>query len=374
MSHYERLLRWALNGWRPVQLLIGTLLLFVFSFIFFGMRKVPVVFFPQGDPNFIYVYLKMPVGTSVDYTDSVTRSIEEKVRKVVGLDNGKTNPIVESMITNVAVGAGDPQSGDRSTRPELGRIQLSFVEYEKRHGVSTKPYLDSIRRVVKDMPGAELSVNQEQGGPPTEPPVNIEVASEEFDDMIKTAVALKNYLDSINVPGVEELKMDVDLTNPEIALTVNRERALIAGISSAQVGTQLRTALFGREVSKIKDGEDEYKIQLRNEELQRKSLSDLLNMNIVFRDNADAGKLKRVPISSLVTFDLTSTVGSVKRKNEKRVITLRSNVLSGYTPTAVNEQLANAIADFKKKPDTVTIKQTGEGEQQAETGAFLLKH
>ena len=76
-------------------------------------------------------------------------------------------------------------------------------------------------------------------------------------------------------------------------------RALIAGISSAQIGSQIRTALFGKEVSKIKEGEDEYKIQLRNEELQRKSLSDLLNMNIVFRDNADAGKLKKVPISSV---------------------------------------------------------------------------
>ncbi len=373
MTHYERLLRWALNGWRPVQLLVGTFLLFIFSLIFFSMRNVPVVFFPQGDPNYIYVYLRLPVGTAVEYTDSVTRSIEDKVKKVVGLDNGKTNPIVESMITNVAVGAGDPTSGDQSTKPELGRIQLSFVEYAKRNGVSTVPYLDSIRKAVKDIPGAQLSVDQEKGGPPTEPPINIEVGSDEFDDMIKTSVALKNYLDSINIPGVEELKMDVDLTNPEILLTVNRERALIAGVSSAQIGTELRTALFGKEVSKIKEGEDEYKIQLRNEELQRKSLSDLLNMNIVFRDNADGGKLKRVPISSLVTFDLTSTLGSVKRKNEKRVITLTSNVLSGYTPTAVNAELARAIADFKKKPDTVTIRQTGEGEQQAETGAFLFK-
>ncbi|MEO6453945.1 MAG: efflux RND transporter permease subunit [Ginsengibacter sp.] len=373
MRHYENLLRWALKGWRPVQLLIGTLLLFVFSLMFFYVRKVPVVFFPQGEPNFIYVYLKLPVGTSVEYTDSVTHIIEERVKKVVGLDNGKTNPVVESMITNVAVGAGDPQSGDRSIRSELGRIQLSFVGFEKRNGVRTKPYLDSIRNVIKDMPGAQLSVAQEQGGPPTEPPVNIEVASEEFDDMIKAAVSLKNYLDSINIPGVEELKMDVDLTNPEISLTVNRERTLIAGISSAQVGSQLRTALFGKEISKIKEGEDEYKIQLRNETLQRKSLSDLLNMNIVFRDNADGGKLKRVPISSLVTFDLTSTVGSVKRKNQKRVITLRSNVLTGYTPTDVNQQLATSIAEFKNKPETVTIKQTGEGEQQAETGAFLFK-
>jgi multidrug efflux pump len=71
--------------------------------------------------------------------------------------------------------------------------------------------------------------------------------------------------------------------------------------------------------------------------------------------------------------DYTSTLGSVKRKNQKRVITLKSNVLNGYTPTAVNQQLAQSIANFKKIPDGVTIKQTGEGEQQAETGAFLGK-
>jgi multidrug efflux pump len=372
MGHYESALRWALNGWKPVWLLLATFGLLIFSLLFFGLRKVPVVFFPSGDPNQIYVYMKLPVGTSVDYTDSITRQLETGVYKVLGMENGKPNPVVESVITNIAVGAGDPMSGDRSTRPELARIQVSFVEFEKRHGTSTKPYLDSIRAVVKGIPGAELSVNQEQGGPPTEPPVNIEIASEDFDDLIKTAAALKNYLDSINVPGVEELKMDVDLTNPEITLSVDRERAMIEGVSTAQIGMQIRTALFGREVSKIKDGEDEYKIQLRNNEVQRKSLGDLLNMTISFRE--PTGSIKNVPISSLVKVDYTSTLGSVKRKDQKRVITLTSNVLlsQGYTPTAVNEQLATYIERFKK-PDNVTIRQTGEGEQQAETGAFLGK-
>ena len=313
------------------------------------------------------------MGTSVDYTDSVTHILETRVNNVLGITKGKTNPMVESVITNVAVGAGDPTSGDRSTRSELGRIQISFVQYEKRDGKRTRPFLDSIRNVLKGIPGSEISVDQEKGGPPTDPPVNIEVASEEFDDLIKTAVNLKNYLDSINTPGVEELKMDVDLNNPEITLTVDRERALIAGVSSAQVGLQLRTALFGKEASKIKEGEDEYKIQIRNEKMQRNSLSDLLNMEIVFRDMASGGQVKRVPISSIVKVDLTSTLGSVKRKNQKRVITLRSNVLSGFTPTAVNTELTKSIEAFKKKPDGVNIKQTGEGEQQAETGAFLLK-
>jgi len=169
--------------------------------------------------------------------------------------------------------------------------------------------------------------------------------------------------------------MDIDLNNPEITLSVNRERAMIEGVSSAQIGQQLRTALFGREVSKIKEGDDEYKIQLRNLEKQRKSLTDLLNMNVVFQDMASGGQLKSVPLTSLVNIDYTSTLGSVKRKNQKRMITLTSNVLTtkGYTPTAVNQELARYIADFKKKPEDVTIRQTGEGEQQAETGAFLGK-
>lgn len=376
MGHYETSLRWALKGWRPVHLLIGTFVLLILTFVFFAVRKVPVVFFPGGDPNQIYVYLKLPVGTDVEYTDSVTHTLESKVYRVLHMDkdskgNYTENPIVESVISNVAVGASDPNSGDRSTRPEMGRIQVSFVEFEKRHGVATKPILDSIRQAIKGIPGAEISVDQEQNGPPTEPPINIEVASEDFDNLIKTSVSLKNYLDSIQVPGVEELKMDIDLTNPEISFTVDRERALIEGVSTQQIGMEIRTAVFGREVSKIKDGEDEYKIQLRNLEGQRKNLADLLNMNITFREAT--GSVKHVPISSLVKVDYTSTLGSVKRKNQKRVITLRSNVLSGYTPTAVNQVIAGHINNFKKKPDDVNITQTGEGEQQAETGAFLGK-
>ena len=372
MRRYESALRWALNGWKPVWLLLATVGLLFFSIAFITVRKVPVVFFPSGDPNQIYVYLKLPVGTDVDYTDSLTRTMENKVYKVLGMENGKKNPVVESVITNVAVGAADPTSGDRSTRPERGRIQISFVEFEKRNGVSTSPYLDSLRAVMKGVPGAEISVSKQQNGPPTDPPVNIEVASEDFDALTKTAVSLKNYLDSIRVPGVEELKMDVDLTNPEISFTVDRERALSEGVSSAQIGQAIRTALFGREVSKIKEGEDEYKIQLRNNELQRKNLVDLLNMNIAFRDMATGG-FKSIPISSLVKVDYTSTLGSVKRKDQKRVITLASNVLEGFTPNQVNEVLKGYIDNFKKKPDNVTIKQTGEGAQQAETGAFLGK-
>lgn len=377
MSHYENLLRWVLKGWRPVWMLLGAVGLLFLSVFAFVLREPATVTFPSADPNQIYVYLKLPTGTRVEYTDSVTRVLEDRVYKVLGMDPAKNvnNPIVESVITNVAVGAADPNSGDRSTRSELGRIQVSFVEFEKRHGKSSAPYLDSIRAAMKGIPGAEISVDKEANGPPTEPPVNIEVASEDFDNLIQSAVALKNYLDSIQTPGVEELKMNTDLQSPEVSLRVNRERAMAEGVSSAQIGMQIRTALFGFEASKIKDGEDEYKIQVRNNELQRHSLVDLLNMKVSFMDMS-SGQFKSVPISSLVSYDLTSTLGSVNRKNNKRVITLRSNVLlsQGFTPQGVNAELAKHITNFSRTlPPGVTIKQTGEEEQMQETSAFLGK-
>ena len=378
MDLYETGLRRALNGWRPVKLLIGTFVLLILSFVILGISvstgRVGIEFFPKGDPNQVYVYLKLPSGTNVNYTDSITRVLEAKVNKV--LDNDKTkNPLVESIISNVAVGAGDPMRGDRTTRSELGRIQVNFVEFEKRHGKSTQPYLESLRNELKGVPGAEISIDQEASGPPTDPPVNIEIQGEDFDNLVKTAVGLKNYLDAAQIPGINILKMDVDLQNPELTLTIDRDRALAEGVSSAQVGMQIRTALFGKEVSKIKDGKEEYKIQLRSEELQRNNLVDLLNMRLSFRDMAAGGMVKNIPISSLVKVEPTTTLGSIKRKDQKRLIQLSSNVLmdKGYNPTTVNAAIAQYISNFKGIADGVTVKQTGENEQQLETVAFLGK-
>ncbi len=376
MQKYETLLRWSLKGWRPVWIVVGLFGLLVSSFMIFGAAvgsgRVPIVFFPSGDPNFVYVYVKLPVGTDVKRTNEIVMDLEKRVYDVLGMVKGQTNPLVESVITNIAVGASDPNSGDRSTRAELGRIQVSFVEFEKRHGKSTKPYLDSIRAAIKGIPGAEISVAQEQNGPPTQPPVNIEISGENFETLTKTAVALKNYLDTNRVAGIEELKMDIDLTNPEISVTIDRQRAMIEGISTGQVGSELRTALFGKEVSKLKDDEDEYKIQLRNIDVKRSNLTDLINSTVSFRDMA-TGQVKNVPISAVAKIDFTNTYGSVKRKNLKRVITLYSNVLTGYTPTAVNVELKKVIDDFQQKPPDITIAQTGEGEQQQETADFLGK-
>ncbi len=370
MNHYESSLKWALKANRPGWLILSIFVLFIaagaglYASIVSGRTKT--AFFPTGDPPIVYVYVKMPVGTKTSVTDSVTYEMEKKVFSVLG----ENNPIVESVISNVAVGATDPFAGERGTQPHLGRIQISFVEYEKRHGEKTSTYVDKLRKVIKDVPGAEITLQGQQNGPASGAPVNIEVVGDDFDQIMHTSVNLKNFLDSVNIEGVEKLKLDVDVTKPELTLSIDRERALREGLSTTQIGSELRAALFGREASKLKDGEDEYKIQVRYTDLLRNNLSDLQNMKITYRDFS-SGQVRQVPISNVVRFDYTNSLGGVKRKNLKRMITIYSNIPETADPNRINLEIGRAIADFKGKPESIIIRQTGQQEEQQETISFL---
>lgn len=374
MSRYEQLLRWILVGFRPVAALIGLFVLFFISVGLLLLRGNKTTFFPSGDPNMIYVYLKMPVGTRVETTDSVMRVLETRVANVLKDElPGQDGAIVESIITNVANSANNPRDNNRSVRPNLGRIQISFVEYEKREGKETLPFIDSIRAVMGGIPGASIEVAQEEGGPPTDPPVNIEITGDEFEDISAVARSLANYLDTNQVYGIENLGMDVDLNSPEITIHIDRERAMMEGLTTAQIGMELRTALFGKEISKLKEGEDEYEIQVRYDEVRRKNISDLMNMRITFMD-MNTMQVKSVPVSAVASLEYTNASGAIARKNVRRTIQLQSNVLDPSLTRQVNLDLADRINDFKLRtriPAGVTIKQTGQGEQEAETNAFL---
>ena len=378
MNRYEKLLRWVLVGRRPVKAFISLFGIFILAggLLMMSIKagRTKSTFFPSGDPNFVYVYLKLPVGTNVKYTDSITRVLEKRVEKVLEKEKpGTPGSIVESIITNVAVSANNPRDNNRSVQSHLGRIQVSFVEFEKRHGKRTMPYKDAIREAVQGIPGANVEVAQEDGGPPTYPPVNIEVVGDNFENIASVATQLFNYLDTNRVKGIENLQADVDLNNPEITINVDREKAMFEGISTGQVGMELRTAVFGKEVSKIKDGEDEYKIQLRYSDLMRQNITDLINMRITFMD-MNTMQVKSIPLSAVATIDYTNTTGGVKRKNVRRTIQLQSNVTDPTLVGPINKELQIKIDDFKSKskiPPDVTIRLSGQSEQEKETQSFL---
>ena len=363
---YTGILSWCLQAKRPVWLLLGTVLLLVFSIFLTIWTKPDVVFFPKGEPHFVYTYITLPVGTDQKHTDEVTKEVEKRIYKVIG----ENNPLVESVISNVAVGATDPQENDRSTASNKAKVSVSFVDFEKRNGQSTSKYLDKIRDAVKGIPGATITVGKEANGPPTNKPISIEIAGDDFVELINTSTHLKRYLDSINIEGVEELKSDLVNIKPEIVVDIDRERANHEGITTAQIGMEIRTAVYGKEISKFKDENDDYPIQLRFMESQRANINQLMNLKITYRDMNMNGLIRQVPLSSVANIHYSNTYGSIKRKNQKRLVTLASNVLTDYNANEVVAQVTDAVNSFPVS-ETIAIKMGGEQEQQKETGSFL---
>jgi len=364
---YYRMVNWCLKGWRPVGVVAGVVVLFVFSIILTGIRKPPVVFFPKGDPNFIYTYIRLPIGTDQAVTDSVVKEVERRVSKVVSGEGA----IVESVISNVAIGASENRfEAGQQSNPHLGKVSVAFVKFEDRHGKATDEYLDRIREAVKGIRGAEITVDQEQMGPPQGKPVNIEIAADDFTLLVASAEKVKKYLDSVGVAGVEELKSDFQSNKPEIVLNIDREKANREGISTGQIGGLLRTSILGKEITKFRDEEDDFPVQLRLKKEQRTDLNTLLNLPVTFRDMVMGGAVRQVPLSAVAHAEYSNSYAGIRRINQKRVITLSSNVLGGYNGNAVVAEIDKALEGIEL-PEGVTVKMTGEQENQQETIDFL---
>jgi multidrug efflux pump subunit AcrB len=362
--NYRRLLVWCLH--RPWTMMISTFGIFILSIFMIAVRNGGISFFPTADPNFIYVYTSLPVGTDQTYTDSITKIVEDKVYKAIEWPN----PLVKSVIANVTVSVTDPQDEDQNSYPNKSKVSVAFVQYGKRDGKSTGQYLDKIREAVKGIPGAEITVAQEQGGPPVGKPVNIEISGDNYEDLVNNSKGLKRYLDSLKIEGVEELRSDLQDSKPQVVFNIDRERANREAISTYAIGNEILLGVLGTDISKYRDQNDDHNIVIKYQDDQRYNIDLLRNLKILYRDMSMGGMVRNVPLSSFAEVKYSDTYGIIKRKNQKRVVTISSNVLSGYNENSVVQDVQKAMKNFNNLPG-VSIEMTGSQEEQAETSAFL---
>jgi multidrug efflux pump subunit AcrB len=378
---YEQFLRYVLSGRRPWAFFFGTAGLMVLAFVLLGTFPPKVEFFPSNEPQYLNIFISKPIGTDIEETNRVTREIEELVLAVMNEERFKRpNPetgeleayIANSIIAQVGNGTSDPQEGPSlGNTPHKARVVVNFVKFQERRGQSSREVLRSVRERLSGYPDAEIIVTKNSDGPPQGPPINIEILGDDYDDVLITANSMRQFLRELDFKGVEELKIDVDKRKPELPITIHREKARLYGLSTQNIGYTIRTALFGREVSTFKDGEDDYPINVRFEESSRNNVDALMNQKVIFRSASD-GQIKEVPISAVATADRSTTFSSVKRKDLDRVITLSSNVLEGANANEIVLQMQESLKSFNA-PRGVQFAFTGQQEEQAKELAFLSR-
>ncbi|MDB5126999.1 efflux RND transporter permease subunit [Mucilaginibacter sp.] len=352
---------------RPVTMLVGTFGLFILSIVLLMTIGKTPEFFPSGDPNFAYVYITMPIGTDQATTNEITKNIEQRVAKVVEPDKS----VVSSIISNVTKGVTDPQDEDQGDYQNKGKVTVAFVEFGKRNGKDTKAILAKIRNAVQGLPGVKIAVAQEASGPPVQKDISIEIIGDDLDSLVKTGSRLKTYLNKQNIAGIENLVADVQSDKPDIVFDIDRERANREGISTSQINQNLGTAIFGAKAADFRNTkEDDYQIKVRAMEEQRSNIDELRNLKITYRDLATGGAIRQVPISAFTDIRYTNTFSNIKRKQQRRVLTLGSSVIKPYNPNDVNANILRAIKNFRKD-DSIVIRQGGGQEDQMEAVNFL---
>lgn len=367
---YLSVLTFVMKGKNALWLVIGTGLLMIVTMAFYFGSNPKVEFFPSGDPKYVNISAELPLGTEINATDSIVKIIEDHVYRILE----PNQHIVKSVLTNIgdgAVGENDGFTG-RGGGPNKGLITVTFLDFQDREGISTEKLMKQLSdELLGIYPGVLLTVEKQNEGPPVGKPINLEISGKDFGVLLDLSDSIINAINKQHIAGIEGLQIDLDVGKPELNVSIDRDKARRFGLSTAQIANTIRTALFGAEISNYKLGEDEYPIQLRMKDEYRYDLGALLNQRITFRDQA-SGKILQVPISAVADISLSSTYGAVTRKDRNRMITIWSNVISGYNANEINEQLKLIMADYSL-PEGYRYEFTGEQEEQAESMAFLMR-
>ena len=376
-ASYSKVLRYALTGRRPYVFLFGTIGLLFSSFIILGLAAPKVEFFPENQPQQIFVYAEYPEGTSIDKTNATSKRIEAEVANVIGNSkyiDGDTNFMIDSNVAMVGLGAQNPETdkGGDQEMPHKAKITLTMAEFKFRRGFSSETLRQEIQQALKGkFAGISISVEKESAGPPAGYPVNIEVSGEDYNELIQVAEDLKTFLNKESILGVEEIKVDVNKSKPGLVVNIDRRKSGSLGVAAGQIGQQLRRSLFGEKAGIYKkDGED-YDINVRFEKEDRNDTGVLLDQYIVFRDQA-TGRIKEVPISAMVNIDNSTSFSSIKHKDLRRVVTVYSAVLAGYNANEVVDHVKESITGFNGFPRGVDYTFTGEVAEQEKNMSFLL--
>lgn len=378
---YERRITHALRG-RNVYWYFGmTFLLLIGTFVLFGLSisagRTKIEFFPDNTPNEIYAYIEYPQGTSIEKTNELTKAIEKRVYAIANqpkYTRGDYNYLVESAVSQVGEGAGNPQTdgGSAAEMPHRGKVTVSMREYKYRDGRDT----EELRREIQDdltgiFPGVAISVEKDANGPPAGYAISVELEGKDYDELINTAEDVRNFLNTKNIDGIEELKIDVNKSKPSLQVVVDREKAGELGVAVGQVGQQLRRSLFGEKAGVYKVGGEDYDINIRFREDIRFDKNALFNQNIIFRDQA-SGQIKEVPVSTVATQRNSSGFSAIKHRGGERVVTVYSGLRPGGNAAEIVNQIQEEMKSFQGLPPDIKIDYTGEIEEQNKQQQFLV--
>ncbi|UCD81105.1 MAG: efflux RND transporter permease subunit, partial [Desulfobacterales bacterium] len=349
---YLYILRWCLrHRWVVMLSSFVTLIAAITAFNLFGKGAE---FFPETEPKRAYVNIKAPEGTNLDTSDKLVGQVEEILSEYKD---------IRYVISNIGALGGDPFS-QGGTGTHISRVVLDFKDFHDRSRPSSDIVNEVRQRILKTIRGAEVQVEKEEEGPPTGPPINIEISGEDI--LLLGELAAKVRKEIRDIPGLVDLKDNFVKGKPEIRVRVDKEKAALLGLDTFTIAYTVKAAINGVKAGVYREGKDEYDIIARLPERDRRSIESLKRITV------SGSQGEPIPLTSLAEVSLGSGIGAIMRLDQKRVVTISGDV-SGRLANDVIKDIDVRLKKNLQWPRGYAYRFSGEQEEQAKAQAFLSK-
>ncbi|MGD9370322.1 MAG: efflux RND transporter permease subunit [Desulfobacterales bacterium] len=349
---YLFLLKWCLrHRWVVV---LSSFVMLVAALTAFSMFGKGTEFFPETEPKRAYVNIKAPEGTNLDTSDKLVAQVEKIVSQYED---------IRYVISNIGSVGGDPFS-QGGTGTHISRVVLDFKDFHDRSQPSSEIVNEVRQRILKTIEGAEVQVEKEEEGPPTGPPINIEISGEDIFTLGELAAAVRKEIRDI--AGLVDLKDNFVKGKPEIRVRVDKEKAALMGLDTYTIAYTVKAAINGVKAGVYREGKDEYDIIARLPERDRRSIENLKRITV------SGPRGEPIPLTSLAEISLGSGIGAIMRLDQKRVVTISGDV-SGRLANDVIKDIDARLQKNITWPRGYAYRFSGEQEEQAKAQAFLSK-
>lgn len=349
---YLIVLVWALD--HRIIIILISFALFIGSITGFLVFGKGTEFFPESEPRRAYVRIKAPEGTNLDASDKLVSQVEKIVSQYKD---------IRYVISNIGAVGGDPFS-QGGTGTHISRVVLDFKDFHDRSRPSSKIIEEIRHKILNTIKGADVQVEKEEEGPPTGPPVNIEISGKDI--LILGDLAVRVQRKIRDIPGLVDLKDNFVKGKPEIRVRIDKEKAALLGLDTYTIAYTIKAAINGVKVGVYREGKDEYDITARLPDRDRRSLESLKRITV----SGPSGE--PIPLTSLASVSLQSGLGAIMRLDQKRVVTISGDVSGRLANDIIRDIKSRLSGDFDW-PRGYTYRFTGEQEEQAKAQAFLSK-
>ena len=322
-EEYTRLLDWSLRH-RGIVFILAVIV-FVGSIILIPF--IGTEFIPSSDQGQFNINITLPTGTNLETTREVVSKVEKIALEI---------PEIKSMLTTAGEGSGG--MGFSSEGGNSGTIMVNLVEQNKRDRSMTQ-IINELRQKIGTYPDAQIKFSEQSFTFSSGSDLEVKISGDSLDELEN--IANRILISITEVEGVYDLESSVEDVRPELHVNIDREKANLYGLNTAQIASTVHDALLGRVASIYQEKGEQIDIRIRLEEEDRNSIEEVENLLI----SSSVGL--QIPLKEIAEVTVGSGPKGIDRENQQRIVNVSGSISDRF--------LSKVIQDAQQKLEKLVL-------------------